>query len=153
MQFPCEPTEKDFRHTPLLVRRNHVAHALEWLKLNHTDYADLEIVYGELEHYPKDSPPVSVHYQHSLTNKVVEGTSVFDDTLDDGVEQGDCPFIVHGLMGDQLDTKSLTALEGISLRHWNNHSGVLAIPHNASLQSIYNNLNLYFQIFPWLFPM
>ena len=148
----CEPTEKEFQRTPLLVRRNHVARALEWLKLNHSDYADLEIAYGELERYPEDSPPVSVHYQHSLTNKVAEGTSVFDDVLDDGVEQGDCPFVVHGLMGDQLDTKSVTALKGIALRHWNNHGGALAISHDASPQSIYNNPNLYPQIFPWLFP-
>jgi hypothetical protein len=34
---PCKPTEKDFERTPLLVRRNHVARALEWLKLNHAD--------------------------------------------------------------------------------------------------------------------
>jgi hypothetical protein len=149
---PCEPTEKEFQRTPLLVRRNHVAHALEWLKLNHADYTDLEIAYDELDRYPEDSPPVSVHYQHSLTNKVAEGTSVFDDALDDGVQQGDCPFVVHGLMGEQLDTKSITALKGIALRHWNNHGAALAISHDASPQSIYNNPNLYPQIFPWLFP-
>ena len=149
---PCEPTVKEFQRTPLLVRRNHVAQALEWLKLNHSDYADLEIAYDELDRYPEDSPPVSIHYQHSLTNKVAEGTSVFDDALDDGVDQGDCPFVVHGLMGEQLDTKSVTALKGIALRHWNNHGGALAISHDDSPQSIYNNQNLYPQIFPWLFP-
>ena len=133
---PCEPTEKEFQRTPLLVRRNHVAHALEWLKLNHSDYADLEIAYDELDRYPTDSPPVSVHYKHSLTNKAAEGTRVFDDALDDGVEQGDCPFVVHGLMGEQLDTKSVTALKGIALRHWNNHGGALAISHDASPQSM-----------------
>ena len=149
---PCEPTEKEFQRTPLLVRRNQVAQALEWLKLNHSDYADLEIAYDELDRYPEDSPPVSVQYQHSLTNKVAEGTSVFDDALDDGVDQGDCPFVVHGLMGEQLDTKSVTALKGIALRHWNNRGAALAISHDDSPQSIYNNPNLYPQIFPWLFP-
>jgi len=39
---PCKPTEKDFQRTPLLVRRKQVACALEWLNLNHSDYADLE---------------------------------------------------------------------------------------------------------------
>ena len=149
---PCKPTEKEFQCTPLLVRRNHVTHALEWLKLNHSDYADLEKAYDELDCYPKNSPPVSVQYQLSLTNKVVEGTSVFDDMLDDGVEQGDCLFVVHGLLGEQLDTKSVTALKGITLRHWNNHGGALAISHDASPQSIYKNPNLYPQIFLWLFP-
>ena len=149
---PCEPTEKEYQRTPLLVRRNHVAQALEWLKLNHSDYADLEIAYDELDRYPEDSPPVSVHYKHSETNKVAEGTSVFDDALDDGVDEGDCPFVVHGLMGEHLDTKSITALKGIALRHWNNRGAALAISHDSSPQSIYKNSNLYPQIFPWLFP-
>ena len=149
---PCEPTEKEFQRTPLLVRRNHVARALEWLRLNHSEYADLEIAYDELGRYPEGSPPVSVLYQYSLTNKVAEGTSVFDDAPDDGVQQGDCPFVVHGLMGEQLDTKSITVLKGIALRHWNNRGAALAISHDASPQSVYNNPNLYPQIFPWLFP-
>ena len=59
---PCQPTEDDFCRTPLLVRRNKVAKALEWLKFNHRDYADLEISYKNLESYPEDSPPVVVNY-------------------------------------------------------------------------------------------
>ena len=149
---PCKPSEKEFERTPLLVRRKKVADALEWLKLNHIDYADLDISYEELNRYPEHVPPVSLHYQHSLTNKVEEGTSVFDDAPDDGVEEGDCPFVVHGLTGDQLTTKSTSALKGIALRHWNNHGAALGISHDASPQSIYNNPSLYPQIFPWLFP-
>ena len=96
-------------------------------------------------------PPVSVYYRRSLTNKVEEGTSVFDDELNDGVEEGNCPFVVHGLTGDHLTTKSVSALKGIALRHWDNHGGALGISHDTSPQSIYNNPNLYPQIFPWLF--
>src|ERR1700720_4528727 len=59
---PCQPTEDDFRRIPLLVRRNKVAKDLEWLKLNHRDYADLEISYKNLEFYPEDSPPVVINY-------------------------------------------------------------------------------------------
>jgi uncharacterized protein DUF6570/helitron helicase-like protein/PIF1-like helicase len=149
---PCKPSEEDFKRTPLLVRRKKVAAALEWLKLNHIDYADLDISYEELNRYPEHEPPVSFHYQHLLTNKVEEGTSVFDDAPDDGVEEGDCPFVVHGLTGDQLTTKSASALKGIALRHWNNRGAALAISHDASPQTIYNNPSLYPQIFPWLFP-
>ena len=149
---PSKPTEKEFVRTPLLIRRKNVGNALEWLKLNHCDYADLDISYAELNRYPEHTPPVSIHYQHSVTNKVEEGTSVFDDALDDGIEDGDCPFVVHGLTGDHLTTKSASALKGIALRHWNNHGAALAISHDASPQSIYNNPNLYPQIFPWLFP-
>ena len=87
---PCKPSEAEFKRTPLLVRRKNVADALEWLKLNHVNYADLEISYEELNRYPENELPVSIHYQHSLTNKVKEGTSVFDDAPDDGGEEGDC---------------------------------------------------------------
>ncbi|KAF8228309.1 hypothetical protein L208DRAFT_1292353 [Tricholoma matsutake] len=101
----CKPTEKEYQCTLLLVRRKQVADALEWLKLNHSDYADLEIAYDELNHYPEKSRPVPVEYQYSITNKVEEGTSAFDDALDDGVEEGDCPFVVHGITGDQYNTR------------------------------------------------
>jgi len=59
---PCKPTENDFQCTPLLVRRNHVARALEWLKLNHADYKDLQISYDNLATYPEDSLPISIEY-------------------------------------------------------------------------------------------
>ncbi|KAF8222662.1 hypothetical protein L208DRAFT_1200091, partial [Tricholoma matsutake] len=147
---PCKPTDKEFKRTPLLVRWKQVARALEWLKLNHD--ADLEISYDELNRYPEQSPPVSVEYQHSLTTKIEEGTSIFDNAVDHGVQEGNCPFIVHGLTGDQYDTKSLNALKGIALRHWNNCGAALAVSHGSSPLSIYNNPNLYPQIFPWLFP-
>ena len=55
-------------------------------------------------------PTLFVHYHPSLTNKVEEGTSMFDDTLDDDVEDRDCPFVVHGLTGDSLTTKSASVL-------------------------------------------
>lgn len=149
---PCKPTEKEFQCTPLLIRCNHIARALEWLKLNHADYADLEILYNELDRYPEDSPPVSVQYFHSETNKVEEGTSIFDDAVDDSVVEGKCPFLVHGLTGDQLTTKSVNMLKAIALKHWNNQGGALAVSHGANVQSIYHNLGLYPQMFPWLFP-
>jgi uncharacterized protein (DUF2132 family) len=59
---PVKPTSKDFERTPLLVCRNAVAKALQWLKLNHADYKDIEISYENLSQYPEDSPPVSVEY-------------------------------------------------------------------------------------------
>lgn len=129
-----------------------MARALEWLKLNHGDYADLEISYDELNRYPENLPPVLVEYRHSELNKVEEGTSVFDQAVDDGVSEGECPFLVHGLTGDQVKTSSVETLKGIALRHWNNKGGALLISHSENPLSIYNNPNLYPQMFPWLFP-
>jgi hypothetical protein len=59
---PCQPTEDDFHRTPLLVHRNKVSRALEWLKLNHKDYTDLDIFYKNLAAYPKNSLPVAINY-------------------------------------------------------------------------------------------
>jgi hypothetical protein len=149
---PCKPTDKDFTRTPLLVRRNNVVRALEWLKLNHANYADLEISHENLSKYPEDSPPVSITYQIKTTNKVPEGTSVFDADIEDGTEEGDCPFVVHGLYGEHLDTKSSNELKAIALQHLNKGGKVLAIGHASQPESIYKNPELYPQIFPWLFP-
>ena len=49
---PCKPTPEDLNRTPFLVRRNYVAKALEWLKLNHSDYADIEISSKNLRKFP-----------------------------------------------------------------------------------------------------
>jgi hypothetical protein len=51
-----------------------------------------------------------------------------------------------------MTTKSVEALKGIALRHWNSGGGALAVSHAAEAKSIYNNPHLYPQIFPWLFP-
>lgn len=40
---PCKPTQGDLARTPFLVRRNKVNSALEWLILNHKDYANIKI--------------------------------------------------------------------------------------------------------------
>lgn len=51
---PSRPTVQDHVRTPLLVNKKKVANALEWLKLNHCDYFDLEISYENLSEYPDD---------------------------------------------------------------------------------------------------
>ena len=147
-----KPTEDDLTRLPLLVRRNHVAKALEWLKLNHVDYKDLEVSYENLEKYPEDTPPMSVEYHCEDSNKVPEGTSLFDSEVDDGVATGECPFIVHGLTGVQLKTKTVDAQKALALKHWSNKGKALAIGRSPHTESIYDNPGLYPQLFPWLFP-
>jgi hypothetical protein len=149
---PCQPTEEDFKRTPLLVRRNKVGKALEWLKLNHKDYADLEISYKNLESYPEDSPPVVIDYRHSVTNKIPEATSVHDMELENGNETGMCPFTVHALTGEEYDTTSIETLKAIATKHLDDGGKVLAIGHAKQPQSIWRNPELYPQMFPWLFP-
>ncbi|TFK58112.1 hypothetical protein BDN72DRAFT_735932, partial [Pluteus cervinus] len=149
---PARPDEKVFARTPFLVRRMKVIKALNWLKLNHKDYDDIEISQINMDEYPEDCPPVVVQYKHAETNKMVETQDLtnFDD--EDGVEHGDCPFVVHGLTGEGLKGKTSETLKGLALKHMNSEGKMLAVGHAVSPESIYNNPRLYPQMFPWLFP-
>ena len=150
---PCRPTPKDLERTPLLVRRRKVAEALEWLKLNHSDYFDLDISYDNLEAYPEKGPPVVVTYRRADGNKEPEATSAFDNEEEDGVEDGPCPFVVNCVTGEQLGTLSLEAMIAKAVKHLrDDDGGVLAIGHDSKPQSIYHNPQLYPMMFPCLFP-
>ncbi|KAJ7171850.1 hypothetical protein C8R43DRAFT_874614, partial [Mycena crocata] len=95
------PTQEDFDRTPMLVRRVKVAAALEWLKLNHEDYADLEISQQNLLSYALRDVPVVVDYRRTSENEdnsiPVEARSVNDNGEEHGTSDGQCTFAVHGL--------------------------------------------------------
>ncbi|KDR65480.1 hypothetical protein GALMADRAFT_47894, partial [Galerina marginata CBS 339.88] len=143
---PCKPTKSDFERIPLLVRHKKVAAALEWLKLNHSDYFDLEISYENLEKYPEDAPPVVIDYKESTSNKDPESTAVNDMEDETGTETGPCPFIVHGLTGEEYSTKSLKALKAIALKHLTDNKKILAVGHAKNPESIFNNPQLFPQM-------
>jgi len=129
-----------------------VGKALEWLKLNHKDYADLEISYKNLNLYPEDLPPVVINYRHSASNKIPETTSVHDMELENGTEEGMCPFTVHTLTSEEYDTTRPDILKAVAMKHLDDGGKVLAIGHSKDPQSICKNPQLYPQMFPWLFP-
>jgi len=114
---PCKPTKADFKRTPLLVRRLKVSKALHWLKLNHIDYYDCSISERNLASYPDEGPPVVVDYYTSSLNKDPESTSIHDMEEEDGTTEGPCPFIVHGITGEELSTKTMKTIKAIALRH------------------------------------
>lgn len=58
------------------MRRDKVAQALEWLKLNHEDYADLSISYKNLSEYPENVPPVIIDYHQAYWDQDPEATAV-----------------------------------------------------------------------------
>ena len=153
---PNVPTEKDYRRTPMLVRRNKVAAALEWLKLNHIDYVDLNISYENLAAYPENEPPVIVNYtQTTGSNQDAESTAVNNLDEDGGMEKGDCPFIVHGLTGKTLEHLGKIRPYEITARaveHFKSGGKVLGIGQSKEPETLYNNPKLYPQMFPWLFP-
>jgi hypothetical protein len=150
---PCRPTPEDLERTPLLVRRHKVANALKWLRLNHINYFDLDIAYDNLEAYPENGPPVIIAYRNAKNNKEPEATSAFDNEDEDGVESGPCPFVVNGVIGEQLESLTLEAMIAKAAKHLReDEGGVLAISHDDKPQSIYHNPQLYPMMFPCLFP-
>jgi hypothetical protein len=90
---PCCPTFEDFKRTPLLVRRKKVGAALEWLKLNHIGYADLNISYEHLNLYPEDGQPVVVDYRQSSGERDPEAIGQDDNDLEGGTSIGPCPLL------------------------------------------------------------
>ncbi|KZP15575.1 hypothetical protein FIBSPDRAFT_912483 [Athelia psychrophila] len=109
---------KDLRRTPLL-------NALEWLKLNHESYADLNISYENLQDYPISGCPLVYTFRKSNDPQPAEALA------------GACSFTVHGLPWNVL--KSM-------------NKKILGIGHRDEPESIYHNTHLYPQMFPWLFP-
>jgi hypothetical protein len=115
-----QPTESDVKWTPMLVRRNVVKNALEWLKLNHVNYEDLHISLDILNNYPLSGVPVNIEYSKSdpdLSNKIASAMSVYDDEFEDGITDKPCPFTVHGLTGPEFKNMSMDRLKAKALQH------------------------------------
>jgi hypothetical protein len=151
----AQPTDEDFRRTPFLVRREKVSRALDWLKLNHSDYKDLEISRENLESYPLSGVPVVVDYkktEQNELNKLPSAMSSHDLEEEEGTEEGICPFTVHGITGEEFTKLSITALKARALKHLEDQGKMLGIGHEDKPQSLYDNPQAYPQMFPWLFP-
>ena len=149
---PCKPTEQDLERTPILVRRNKIANALNWLTLNHSDYHDVIISQDNLDQYPEEGISVTIDSRISILNKEKEETSVHDTEGDDGIEDGDCPFVVHGLSGDEYATMTTDALKAVALEHLTSNNKILFVGHSQDPLSIYKNPQLFPSMMPWLFP-
>jgi len=149
---PCQPTEKDIERTPLLVRRKQVGKALQWLKLNHTDYHDIEISDNNLEKYPQNGTPVVIDYRMSVLNRDKEAMSVYDNEEEEGVETGDCSFVVHGLTGEEFSEMTLETIKARALEHLMKDGKIAFVGHAAQPESIYKNPQLFPSMMPWLFP-
>ena len=135
------------------MHRNMVGEALEWLKLNHEDYCDLNIAYDNLKAYPDSGPPVMATYRSAMTNKNPEAVSAFDNEDEEGADSGPCLFVVNGIMGEKLNTMGPKALTAKVVKHLKEDNGrILAISHSNKPESMYDNPQLYPTMFPWLFP-
>ena len=70
---------------------------------------------------------------------------------EDGTTEGPCPFIVHGLTGEEFSTKTMKTIKAIALRHLTSEGKILAIGHAEIPESIYGNPQLFPSMLPWLF--
>ncbi|PPQ87199.1 hypothetical protein CVT25_014754 [Psilocybe cyanescens] len=116
---PAQPTEEDFKRCPMLVRRQKVVDALEWLRLNHRDYIDLEISIENIESYPLVGVPVTVDFRKKdeNSNHIASSMSMHDNEEEEGSTEGPCPFTVHGLSGVDYGNMSIQALKARALQH------------------------------------
>ncbi|KAJ3544805.1 hypothetical protein NMY22_g2652 [Coprinellus aureogranulatus] len=148
------PGDEILKRTPMLVRRNAVAAALEWLKLNHSAYADLAIDYDTLESYPLSGVPVDIVFSKSVngTNTIVSATSIHETEEEQGTETGPCPFKINGLIGDRLSDLTAAARSSVAAYHLRTGGHILTIGHAEEPETMYDNPALYPSIFPWLFP-
>ena len=122
------------------------------MKLNHIDYTDLDISYDNLNTYPETEPPIQVDYQYKETADQAEKSVVTEMDDNGAVSDGECPFIVHGMSGIQIENKSTQALRAIALKHMLEGGKALGVGYSDKPESIYDNPQLYPQIFPCLFP-
>jgi hypothetical protein len=149
---PCQPTEKDIQRTPLLVRRKQVGKALEWLKLNHIDYHDIELSEDNLHRYSENGTPVVIDYHQSIMNRDKEAMSVYNNEEEEGVESGDCSFVVHGLTGEEFSTMMLETIKARALEHLTKDRKIAFVGLAPQPESIYKNAQLFPSMMPWLFP-
>ncbi|PSR87074.1 hypothetical protein PHLCEN_2v5260, partial [Hermanssonia centrifuga] len=150
---PCAPTETDFKRTPFLIRKHVVLRALQWLKVNHQDYGDLQISMENLQSYPEDQPPVGWYHLPDQGDFPIASLPVYETSADErGTESGSCSFAVHGICADDIAGMSKDALVAVALRHLKGKGEVVGYGHSSQPESIYKNPRLYPGMFPWLFP-
>lgn len=151
------PTQEDFERTPMLVRRQKVAAALNWLKLNHTGYRDLDISQENLDSYPDSGIPVAVDYRHvgeddhDLAPADTVGTEDHA-SREHGTSAGPCTYAVHGLSGSEYETATMETIKSVALRHLTEGGRMLGIGRSELPVTMYDNVNSYPAMFPWLFP-
>ncbi|KAI9059278.1 hypothetical protein FKP32DRAFT_1542833, partial [Trametes sanguinea] len=129
----AKPTLDDLGRTPLLVRHDVVLRALEWLKLNHPEYYNIEISRENMDQYPVDEPPVGVVYRQK-GNEGGEDLAVYQDEDDAGVQSGQCSFIVHGLCGTEFADMSYDQKIRYAVRYFDSGGKALYYGHEKQPQ-------------------
>ncbi|OBZ78026.1 hypothetical protein A0H81_02090 [Grifola frondosa] len=134
-----KPTPADWKRTPFLVRHLEVMDALRWLKLNHSEYGNVDLSDTNMRQYCQDEPPVCVVYRPGDGKAPAESLSVNDLEDEKGTDYGACSFAVHGLTGSQFASMSHQQKIATALRWFRTGGKALAYGHDNSPESIFHN--------------
>ncbi|KAJ7143401.1 hypothetical protein C8R43DRAFT_840326, partial [Mycena crocata] len=141
------PTPEEFDQTPMLVRRSKVVAALEWLKLNHESYSELEISTENLETYKERDIPVVIDFRRTDKTKnesvAISALAVNEEDTERGTSSGECTFSVHGLTGPEYAAASMSTIKAVALQHLMNKGDMLGIGRAPDPASMYNHEHAY----------
>ncbi|KAJ7137595.1 hypothetical protein C8R43DRAFT_838318, partial [Mycena crocata] len=141
------PTPEEFDRTPMLVRRSKVVTALEWLKLNHESYGELEISKENLETYKERGIPVVIDFRRTSEDKnesvALSALAVNEEDTERGTSNGACTFAVHGLTGPEYASATMSTIKAVALQHLTNKGEMLGIGRAPDPASMYNHEHAY----------
>lgn len=89
----------DMRRTPVILRHTVVLAALQWLHLNHVDYANVTISPSNLQQCPDAGLLVTVNHLTSDGMTGADSLRVNELGEEHGTECGECPIVMEGLCG------------------------------------------------------
>ncbi len=89
-----------------------------------------------MQQYSEDEPYVGVAWKAQYAIKSPEGLSIHDNEEEDGIVDGECPFIVHGLTGEKLEMMTSEKMKAYGLMYLNNNGKVLAVGQNDMPEKI-----------------
>ena len=148
----AKPTDDDIKRTPFLVRLQVVRTWLNWLRLNHASYTDVQLSEENLATYAEGEAPVAIVSRIRPENHPDESLAVFETENVHATDSGDCLFTVHGLDGAELVNMTLEAVVSISIRYFDSGGHALTYGHDIKPAPMNDNVLLYPDMFPWLYP-
>lgn len=141
---------------PLVVRREKVRKALEWLRCHNPLYSDVEIDYPTLETFPEnDVLPYHIeHLQPSDSEEQEILTSRYDqaDVEHAQIEQHE-PAFENVVVTDIDGNATSNQLRAAAMRHVKEKKGgYIEVPHDSKPVNEFFNPELFPMIYPTLYP-
>ncbi|KAJ7210731.1 hypothetical protein GGX14DRAFT_298684, partial [Mycena pura] len=156
-----EATANIFERTPLLVRRDHILRALQWLKLNNPLYSDVVLDHDALNEYPVDGH-IPFPIQRQATNGMIRSQS--STYTGHGIDTTEAIFVAQH---DETETSipttsgtfdveeaeiSLNHRKIATLKHLKEGGAFVKTSTSTETLPTRNNPEVYGMLWPTLFP-